>query len=89
MTFRVPVRTSLVWLGLMAATFVTWWLGTGHAGERGASWEVLSLIVIACVKIHCVGYEFMELRAAPIGLRAAFTLWLTTLGVASAALALA
>jgi hypothetical protein len=89
MTFSVPVRTTLVWLGLMAATFVTWWLGTGHAGERGASWEVLSLITIACVKVHCVGYEFMELRAAPIGLRAAFTLWLITLGVVSAVLVLA
>jgi hypothetical protein len=72
----------------MAATCVTWWLGTGHAGHRGASWEVLSLIVIASVKIHLVGYEFMDVRGAPVALRAIFSVWTATFGIGVSVLAL-
>jgi hypothetical protein len=72
----------------MMATCATWWLGTGHAGHRGATWEVLSLIVIACAKIHMVGQEFMELRGAPVVLRAAFSTWTVTLGTVTAVFAL-
>jgi hypothetical protein len=74
-TVDVPARATAVWLVLLVATCATWWLGTGHIGHRGAHWEVLSLILVASVKIHLVGYEFMELRGAPRALRATFSVW--------------
>jgi hypothetical protein len=88
MNSTVPMRSTLVWLILILATCITWWLGTGHTGERGATWEVSSLVVIACVKIHLVGYEFMELRSAPSILRFAFSAWTTALGLVAAVLVL-
>jgi len=88
MTFDVPARATVVWLTLMAATCVTWWLGTGHVGYRGASWEVLALIVVACIKIYLVGYEFMELRGAPVALRAVFSVWTAALGTVAGVFAL-
>jgi len=88
MSHGVPARTTAVWIVLMTATCATWWLGTGHAGHRGANWEVLSLILVAWVKIHLVGYEFMELRGAPLALRAAFSVWTAAVGTVTAVLAL-
>jgi hypothetical protein len=86
-TRHAPARLTTVWLALTVATCATWWLGTGHLGERGASWEVLSLIAVACVKIHLVGYEFMELRSAPLALRTLFSTWTIALGVTTAVFA--
>jgi hypothetical protein len=83
-TVHVPARVTAVWMVLLMATCATWWLGTGHAGYRGAHWEVLSLILVACVKIHLVGYEFMELRGAPVALRAAFSVWVAAFGTGTA-----
>jgi hypothetical protein len=83
----VPRRTTAIWVALMAATCATWWLGTGHFGAREhVLLAVVATIVIAFVKIAFVGFEFMELRKAPLILRTAFLLWVA--GVASATAAL-
>jgi hypothetical protein len=87
MTVETPARATVVWVVLMAATCLTWWLGTGHAGHPGAPWEVLSLIAVGCLKIHVVGYEFMELRGSPRALRGLFTVWVVALGAVTAAFA--
>jgi hypothetical protein len=81
----VPVRTTFVWLVLIVATGVTWWLGTGHAGH-GTTWEVPVLISVAFAKAYLVGDEFMELRHAPVPLRMAFGAW--TIAVGGGAIAL-
>jgi hypothetical protein len=82
---RVPAGTRVVWLVLIVATGVTWWLGTGHAGH-GTTWEVVVLIVVAFAKAYLVGDEFMELRHAPASLRMAFGAW--TIAVGGGAIAL-
>jgi hypothetical protein len=82
----VPLRTTAVWVTLLVATCVTWWLGTGHV-DGGTRWEVLLLIAIAVVKISLIGHEFMELRGAPKLLRALFSAWTAALGIAAALLA--
>jgi len=77
----VPRRTTAVWIALMAATCVTWWLGTGHVGAgEYALLAAVATIVIAFVKIILVGFEFMELREAPFLLRAAFSFWVVGVG---------
>jgi hypothetical protein len=85
MTGRVPARTTAIWLVLIVATGVTWWLGTGHVGH-GAAWELTVLIIVAFAKVYLVGDEFMELRKAPLLLRTAFGAW--TIAVAGGAIAL-
>ena len=89
MTGGVPRRTTVVWIALMAATCATWWLGTGHVGPRNyALLAIVLTIVIAFVKISLIGSEFMELRDAPLPLRAAFSLWVVVVGSATAVFAI-
>jgi caa(3)-type oxidase subunit IV len=65
---RTPA--SVVWLGLMTATFVSWWLGAGHGLEhRDAS---VVILLVAFAKARFVGLYFMELRDAPRVLRGLF-----------------
>jgi hypothetical protein len=65
----VPVRTTAVWIGLMAATCLTLWLGNSHSAI------VAVAIPVAFLKVYFIGSEFMELHGAPIALRAVFTAW--------------
>jgi hypothetical protein len=43
-------------------------------------------ILIAFAKIYFIGRDFMELRSAPPGLRAAFNVWVGAVAVAAVAL---
>ena len=62
-------RTSLVWLFLIAATIVSW-----QVGVHGDPAELSTIIVLAVafVKVRFVGLWFMELKDAPLPLRAVF-----------------
>lgn len=62
-----------VWGALVLATALSWWLGTDH-GLSAATATVVVLIV-AFVKVRFVGLYFMELRHAPLSLRALFEGW--------------
>jgi heme/copper-type cytochrome/quinol oxidase subunit 4 len=64
-------RVSIVWVVLIGATLLSWWLGAGHgvSSRLGASVVVL---VVAMIKIRLVGLYFMELRRAPLPLRTVF-----------------
>lgn len=54
--------TVPVWLFLLAATGVTWWLGDhGLAGKSVA----ITIMLLALVKGLGVAREFMELKSAP------------------------
>jgi caa(3)-type oxidase subunit IV len=66
-------RVTWVWLALMVLTCATTW---------GLSKELFSPVVavvgnflIAAVKVRYVMLDFMELRQAPIPVRAAFEAW--------------
>jgi len=62
-------RAGLSWVILIAATIVSWAIGAEHG-----TGSLLAVVVmaIAAIKVRLVGLDFMELRQAPIPLRAAF-----------------
>jgi len=77
-------RITAVWLGLIAATLISWLLGVGH--QLPHMYAGISIIAIAFVKVHCVGSYFMELRHAPVKLRVIFESWTLLVGVILAGL---
>lgn len=78
-------RVNLVWLILMAATGITFWLGEQGVAGGGA---LAVLLGLAWIKGQLVVSEFMELRHAPPLWRAIVGGWLV-LVVALVALAFA
>jgi hypothetical protein len=60
-----PEPLDLIWLALLAATGLTWWLGSGGALMPGR-WGMAALVfALAWLKGLGVLLEFMELRHAP------------------------
>lgn len=72
-TFRDLLRGPflVVWLILIAATFVSWFLGADH-GIRNHQVATALILLVAFVKVRFVGLYFMELRDAPTRLRKVF-----------------
>jgi hypothetical protein len=70
MTVLLRSRVSVVWLGLIAATLISWRIGTDHGLH--ASLATSLVLVVAFVKVRFVGAYFMELRESPLPLRLAF-----------------
>jgi hypothetical protein len=60
-----------VWVVLIAATLVSWYIGTDHRIETPVVVTVIVMLV-AFTKIRFVGLYFMGLRDAPILLRSIF-----------------
>ena len=77
----VPTRVFAVWAALIAATAASWWLGADHplGGDVRHLGSAL-VLVIAFVKVRCIGRYFMDLRSAPTRLRLLFTLWTVLAG---------
>ncbi len=76
-------RSTYVWLALVAVTIVSWAVGAEHSVGSGVAVVVLALAVI---KVRFVGLDFMELRTAPVVLRAVFEaycimLWMVLAGM--------
>jgi uncharacterized membrane protein len=83
MRAAVPVRPTAVWLTLVAATLLTWWLGTDHPfSDQSGRLAASIAIVVAFVKVTMVGWDFMDLRRAPTFLKSAFLSWLVVVGAA-------
>jgi len=84
MTFSLlRARSTAVWLVLVAVTMVSFALGADHGVGSSVAVVVLGLAV---VKVRYVGLDFMELRTAPVMLRALFeayciTLWMVLAGM--------
>jgi Prokaryotic Cytochrome C oxidase subunit IV len=79
----VPARTTAIWMILVLASFLTWWLGTNGAGHQVADRVMIAaVIVVAFMKAYLIGMEFMEVRAAPTVLRGLFTGWVVLFAVA-------
>ncbi len=62
-------RAGVSWLVLVAATVVSWAVGAEHGT---GSLVAVVVLAIAAIKVRLVGLDFMELRHAPIPLRAMF-----------------
>ena len=65
---RSPI--SVVWLGLIVATLISWKVGTDHGVH--AHLATIIVLLVAFIKVRFVGLYFMELREAPIQLRGIF-----------------
>jgi hypothetical protein len=63
-------RISLIWLVLIAATLISWWIGTGDAGNPQLG--TAAVFVVVFIKVRLIGLYFMELRDAPLPLRLLF-----------------
>jgi apolipoprotein N-acyltransferase len=78
---RIPRRATIVWLGLVLATVVTFWLGSRHPFSATSVGLAASIaIAIGFGKAAFIGLEFMELRHAPPRLRYAFLAWCAAVG---------
>jgi Prokaryotic Cytochrome C oxidase subunit IV len=76
-------RSTYVWVGLVAVTIVSWAVGAEHGVGSAVAIIVLAL---ALIKVRFVGLDFMELRTAPLVLRAVFEgycviLWMVLAGM--------
>jgi Prokaryotic Cytochrome C oxidase subunit IV len=76
-------RSTLVWIVLVVATIVSWAVGSAHGTGSAVAVVVLA---VAVVKVRFVGLDFMELRSAPLILRAMFegycvALWCVLVGM--------
>jgi hypothetical protein len=86
----VPRRVTVVFAGLVVATCITWWLGSGSSPTgNGVSLAATLTVLIASAKVYFIGRDFMELRSAPSVLRAAFNVWVGVVAVAAIALVVA
>lgn len=76
-------KIAAVWLLLVAATLLSWRVGTGHApdAEGGHTWSTLAILVVAGVKVRLVGLWFMELREAVTPLRVAFEVYVLAVSI--------
>lgn len=84
-----PKRATIVWMGLVLATCITWWLGTDHPFASVYVRLAAALaIAIAFVKAYFIGADFMELRSAPKSLRVVFAAWIVGIGGATVVLSL-
>ncbi|HWF54201.1 MAG TPA: cytochrome C oxidase subunit IV family protein [Solirubrobacteraceae bacterium] len=70
MTALLKSRVSLVWLGLIIATLISWRIGTDHGVHAHLATTIV--LLVAFVKVRFVGLYFMELRDAPLPLRGIF-----------------
>lgn len=61
----------IVWAALVAFTVISFALGGEHLIDNKTLAAAI-VVGIAAIKIRLVGLHFMELKAAPVALRAAF-----------------
>jgi hypothetical protein len=64
-------RATAVWFVLIAATALSWVLGTDHSVDNHRLASTL-ILTVAFIKVRFVGLDFMELRDAPLPLRRVF-----------------
>lgn len=69
-----------IWVVLMLATCVSWWLAHGGGPVPGHVAASMVIVVVAFAKIRLIGLYFMELRDAPVALRALFEAYVAVVG---------
>jgi len=78
---------TAAWGLLMAATALAWWCGrAAQRTEDDVRLQMTGVILAAAFKIGVVGYQFMELKAAPRWLQLGGAVWLV--GVSAALVAI-
>jgi hypothetical protein len=71
-------RITIVWLGLVLATLLSWALSSEHVFDSSIARTVTTMAIlgVALVKVRFVGLDFMEIRHAPRALRLALDVWM-------------
>ncbi len=72
---------TTIWLLLMLATAVSWWLG-GGASTLAPRHATAGILLMAAIKVRFVILDFMEVRSAPLPLRLALEAWVALVLVA-------
>ena len=85
MNYLLFSRATFVWFILVAATVVSWELGHG-VGITDVHLASMSIIVVAFIKVRYVILDFMEIRHAPIWMRAVGEIWCVVICVTLVAL---
>jgi hypothetical protein len=74
-------RSTVVWALLTAATCLSWRLGAGgHPAQVRETGVSVAVLAVAFAKIRLVGLYFMELKDAPLALRAIFEGYIVVVG---------
>lgn len=73
----MPDRVTWVWLLLIAITGGSVVIGTQSGGGGYAT--TAAILVLSFFKVRLIVLHFMEVRAAPRGLRAACEIWIVAL----------
>lgn len=73
-------RISLIWLGLVLATCLSWELFQGIGTLDGPKMGGMAAIAIAFAKTRYILLDFMELRHAPRAMRIFAECWCLTIG---------
>lgn len=71
----VKSSATLVWIFLIAATVVSWLLGTDHSFINSHTTASVIILLVAFVKVRFIGLYFMELKDAPLPLRLILEGW--------------
>ncbi|WP_161600578.1 cytochrome C oxidase subunit IV family protein [Mycolicibacterium hodleri] len=66
---------TVVWILLISATALSWALGTHHGIVDDPTAASLIILAIAFIKIRFIGLYFMDLKDAPLALRALIEAW--------------
>lgn len=69
---------SLIWMSLMAATCLTWWLADGSMTET--CFKVV-VIIVAAIKARIVFQCFMEVRSLTLPWKFVFDGWVSVVAV--------
>ena len=78
-------RITVIWIGLVAATLLSWLLGH-HFGFSSQALSGASIIGIAVLKVRYVILDFMELRHAPLPVRIGIEFWVLIATIAMIAM---
>ena len=76
------VTILVVWLVLVTATCLSLWVGENRIPVTSAGLATSLVIGLALIKIRLVMHYLMEVRTAPVALRAVLDVWLAVAGTA-------
>jgi len=68
-------KITLVWLGLVLATGLSWLFGHGFGFGDNVQLATTAVILISFIKVRFIVLDFMEVRTAPMALRITLEAW--------------
>ena len=81
MAASLQSRVTVIWVGLLVATGLSWQFGHGFGFGEKFHYATAAILIVTFVKIRFVFLDFMELRTAPRPLRIAFEVWAVSICV--------